>query len=335
MEGSWSRKAEKAGPESRGAGSQTRPGGPPETAQILECIEELGLQPRESQPFQTHNALFLQAEGRDGRLFLFKFYLSCPVGRFEPGLDPEGDCCRREAAFYRFLDVVDRDRVFLNVPRLVITDQGDPPRWVLLEGIPGLRKATEEPPRPDWLLDAMVSLQRIPLRLTQGRRGLALERWDPYAHREVVLKMREHVEPKVGPKAWDLLVRTLNEAREWTDSQEPVLVTGDFQDDSILMDEDGRIYLQEFRRVGWGNPDHDFSWYWVGTTRGKEFRDQLFQRYCASMGPSERARVEWAIRSTAIYRASLALSQSNTTEEIASAGELLERAILGGTYLFT
>ncbi len=335
MEESWKRKPGGAGP---GVGSSPPPlekSSPPETAQVLECLEELGLEPRENQPFQSHDALFLQAYGRDGRLFLFKFYLSCPVGRFEPGLDPEGDCRRREAAFFRFLDVVDRDRVFLNVPRLVITDQADPPRWILMEGIEGLRPAAGERPRPDWLLDAMASIQRIPLRLTQGRRGLTLERWDPYAHREVILRMEAQVEPKVGPKAWDLLVRTLNEAREWTDSQDPVLVCGDFQEDSLLLDKDGRIYLQDFRRVGWGNPDHDLSWYWVGSSGDQEYRDQLLQRYCASMGPSERARVEWAIRSTAIYRACLSLSTAQTPGEIAPAGELLERAILGGPYLFS
>ncbi len=335
MEGSWSRKAGAARAKARGPAGPPGSPAPPESARVLACLEELGLEPQQAQPFQSHDALFLPALGRDGHPFLFKYFLSCPVGLFEPGLDPEGDCRRREAAFYRFLDVVDRDRVFLNVPRLVITDQADPPRWVLLEGIPGLHTAREETPRPDWLLDAIASIQRIPLRLTQGRRGLSLERWDPYAHREAIFKMREQVEPKVGPKAWDLLARTLNEAREWTDSQDPVLVCGDFQEDSLLLDEDGRIYLQDFRRVGWGNPDHDFSWLWVGTSRGKEYKDQLLQRYCASMGPSERTRVEWAIRSTAIYRACVALSTAETPGEIAPAGELLERAILGGPYLFS
>lgn len=306
----------------------------PESAVVLEIIEELGLEPEGTLPLQAHQALLVPARGRDGNPFLLKYFQPCPVGKFDPSNDPEGECQRREAAFYRFLDVVDRERCLLNSPRLVLTDPRDPPRWVLLEGLEGMRVAGGEELRLDWLADALRALQRISLKLTLGRRGLMLERWDPYAHREVVFRMQGLVEPKVGPKAWDLLVRTLHEAREWTDSQDPVLVAGRFQDEMLLLDDHGRIYLHEFRRVGFGNPDHDFGWYWARCRRAPEFKQRLLQLYCSNLGTSGSLRVEWAVRGVAIYLACVKLADAGPGEDLGETLELLERAILGGSHFF-
>lgn len=304
------------------------------TLLLGQILEELNLSPLGQGPVMACQALMQPCQGGDDNEFLLKLFLSCPGSKFEQGSDPRGECQRREHSFYRFLDVVDRDRCFVNVPRLIVADPGDPPLWMLFEGIEGLRVPVQDPIRPDWLLDAMKALQRLPLKLTHGRRGLMLERWDPYAHREVIFQMRDRVEPKVGVKAWDLLCRTLHEAREWTDTQEPVLVYGRFQEDLLLLDDMERIYLHDFRRSGWGNPDHDFGWFWTYTKKDQEFKEHFYHLYCSGMGSSERARVEWAARSIGIYKACLDIAEAGPDVDISADLESLERSIMGGSNLF-
>jgi len=235
----------------------------PETEKVMAVLEELGLEPAGAETIGAAGSILVPALGGGGRRFLLKYYLSCPSACYEPGTDPAERALQRESSFYRYLDVVDRDRCFANIPRMVIADQQEKPRWTLFEGIRGAAPAATRELRPDWLVDTLRSLQDFPARLTDGRRGLSLERWDSYAHREVILQMRDRVEPRVGEKAWDLLCRTLNEAREWTESTEPILVNGWFQDDTLLVDERGRIYQHEFRRVGLGGRHIDFAWYWL------------------------------------------------------------------------
>ncbi len=301
---------------------------PPETHILFSIMEELGLTPLHPMPMVCTNSLFFHAKGRDGRLFLLKAFKPCPVGRFDPGADPGGTCQKREASFYRFLDVVDRDRCFINVPKLVLSDPEDPPKWLLFEGCQDMEPAQGKELRMDWLIDASKALQRFPVKLTFGRRGLTLERWDPYAHREVIFRMREEVEPKIGQKAWDLLCRTLNEAREWVDTQDPVLVNGCFQEENLLVDSMGRIYIHDFRRVGLGNPDHDFSWFWIYSKRNEEFKNRLFNLYVSQLDAPAKIRLEWAMRSIAIYKACLEIAEGTDVDSLKESKELLEKALL-------
>jgi hypothetical protein len=313
--------------------SDTARSGQPETEKVLAILEDLGLKPLPGGALQAAGSILVPATGSGGHDFLLKYYLPCPQPCYEPGPDPDCRSRERESSFYRYLDVVDRDRCFANIPRMVLVDQAAIPGWILLEGIPGARTAATGELRPDWLVDTLRSLQDFPARLTDGRRGLILERWDPYAHREVIFQMRDRVEPRVGQQGWDLLCRTLNEAREWTESTAPILVNGWFQENTLLVDEGGRIYQHEFRRVGLGSRNIDFAWFWLSCRQDREWKENLYHIYCSGMETSARLRVDWAARSVAIYLACLQVAGSGDEEDISSSLELLERGILGGTQL--
>ncbi|MCA8955720.1 MAG: UvrD-helicase domain-containing protein, partial [Planctomycetes bacterium] len=134
-------------------------------------------------------------------------------------------------------------------------------------------------------------------------------------------------------------VQFYEEALRWTETRPPRLVHGDFTPANILVSERGEPYLLDFERVGIGNEDHDFAWFWIHSTRSQEWKRELLLRYWGNRVGSERVRSEWGIRAAIVYLALRRLrfshlilgdSDPNRAQNVG----LLDAALIGSRDLF-
>ena len=142
----------------------------------------LGLEEQDGirlRPVSGHNSsLLLPCRGPTGKDFVLKLFVPPADSRFYPAEVRVDDYARREAAFYRFLDSVDPERLEIPAPRTVWIDSKDPPRWVLLEWIHGAVGPTEEVLGQDQIFDLLSRLRSLPLDRLAGRRDFPLNHWD-------------------------------------------------------------------------------------------------------------------------------------------------------------
>ena len=291
-------------------------------------------------PVSGHSSSIpIPCEGPEGRLFLLKFFIPPAEGKFYPTGVRIDDYARREGAFYRFLDSTDPDRNLLPAPRTVVMDPADPPRWILLERIPTAVGPVEEVLGMDQLFDLLRMLQAVPMQRLMGRRDFPLNHWDPVSYLDRIRIMYDPVLFVIGEKRWTRTQEFFQEALRWTDTRPSVLVHGDFTEQNILVDDEGRPYLLDFERVGFGNVDHDLAWFWIHTGRSQDWKRQLLQRYLGERVGSDRIRAEWGIRATLVYLALRRLrfgflmfgdDDRNVSANLA----LLDATLVGGAELF-
>ncbi len=285
------------------------------------------------------NSIPLVAEGVGGRRFLLKYYLPADPDKILPAGVRDDDFRRREVGFYRLLDSIDPDRRELPVPRTILVDPGDLPRWILLEWLPGAVGPAEEVLGQDHVLELLAKLAKVPTERMLGRRSFPLEHWDPIGYLDRVRTMYDAVLFVLGEPRWRQVQRFFAEAVRWTDGRPHVLVHGDFTDSNIVVTEDGDPYLIDFETIGIGNRDHDFAWFWLHSNRHHEWKRQLLGRWFANTVGSDRIRSEWGIRSTLAYLAIRRLRWGYLTygdEDPRQSANLalLDAALEGGRDLF-
>ena len=117
------------------------------------------------------------------------------------------------------------------------------------------------------------------------------------------------------------------------------MVHGDFTASNILIDEEGQPFLLDFERIGTGNEDHDFAWFWIHSDRAQPWKTQLVERYFGDRVGSDRIRTEWGIRAAIVYlamrrlRFSYMIFGENDQNRAQNLG-LLDAALMGSTELF-
>lgn len=269
-------------------------------------LTELGLHeiPARVRPVSGHSSsVLVPCDGVDGRPFLLKFFVPPADARFYPAGVRIEDYSRREVAFYRFLDMLDPQRKLLPAPRTILMDSSDPPRWILLERIPGAIGPAEEVLAIDHVFALLEKLQSLPLERLLGRRDFPLNHWDAVGCLERARWMYDPVLFVVGEKRWNRTELFFREALRWTETRKPVLVHGDFTEQNILVNEDGEPFLLDFERVGIGSEDHDLAWFWIHAKRPQEWKQRLVTRWFGERVGSDRIRSEWGIRVTLVYLA--------------------------------
>lgn len=306
-------------------------------------LDELGLTespaPR-MRPVSGHSSsVLIPCDGVDGRPFLLKYFIPPTDGRFYPPEIRLADYARREGAFYRFLDSADPGRTLLPAPKTILIDSKDPPRWILLQRIAWAVGPREEVLAMDHVFELLERLRGIPLEMLLGRRHFPLNHWDAVSYIERARLMYDPVLYVIGESRWNRVQEFFQEALRWLESRKPVVVHGDFTEQNILVDEEGRPYLVDFERVGIGNADHDFAWFWIHTSRPQVWKRRLVERYFEDRVGSERIRSEWGIRAALVYLGLRRLRFGYLTqgEEDAQRGPnlaLLDAALRGGSDLF-
>ena len=276
-----------------------------EQAQLL--LKELGLTPVDAPGIRAvseHSASVpIPCDGPNGEPFLLKFFIVPAEGRFYPPEVRIEDYARRESAFYRYLDSSDPNRNMLPAPRVVLVDPQDPSRWILLERITGAVGPAEEVLDQDSLFELLEKLKQVPTDRLMGRRDFPLNHWDPVSYLDRVRMMYDPVLYVIGEKRWTRVLAFFKEALHWTDNRRAVFVHGDFTEQNIVVDQDGRPYLTDFERVGIGNEDHDFAWFWIHCTRDQAWKRAILYRWFGNRVGSARIRSEWGIRATLVYLA--------------------------------
>ena len=237
------------------------------------------------------------------------------------------------------MDSTDPDRIKLPAPRTVLIDPVDPPRWILLERIPGAVGPAEEVLGLDQLFDLLRKLQAIPMQRLIGRRDFPLNHWDPISYLDRIRLMYDPVLFVIGERRWTRSQEFFQEVLRWTDTRPSVLVHGDFTEQNILVDAQGRPYLLDFERLGFGNVDHDLAWFWIHSGRSQEWKKQLLQRYFGERVGSERIRAEWGIRAALVYLALRRLRfaylvHGDEDPNVSANLALLDATFEGGTELF-
>lgn len=291
-------------------------------------------------PVSGHNSsLMLPCKGHDGRDFVLKYFVPPIEGKFYPAGVKIEDYARREAAFYRFLDSTDPDRLVLPAPKTVVIDHADPPQWMLLEWIQPAAGPIEESLGSEHVFELLAQLRRIPLDLLLGRRDFPLNRWDVVSYLERVRLMYEDVIGVIGDARWRGSMDFFAEATRWIESRPPAIVHGDFTEQNIMIDADGSPFLVDFERIGIGNEDHDFAWLWIHSDRESTFKRNLLERYLGHLVGSGRIRAEWGIRSALVYLALRrlrfdALMGPSPEDHTAANLGLLDAALRGGGDLF-
>lgn len=285
------------------------------------------------------SSLPLVADGKGGRPFLLKYYLPPDPTTILPTGVRADDYSRREAGFYRLLDSLDPQRREFPAPRTIAVGPGDPPRWLLLEWIPGAVGPAEEVIGQEHVTELLQRLATVPSDRLMGRRGLPLEHWDPVAYLERVRAMYDAVLFVVGEPRWRQMLRFFSEAVRWTDGRKHVLVHGDFHENNIVVTDEGRPFLVDFECVGVGNRDHDFAWFWIHCQRHQEWKRQLLGRWFGGAVGGDRIRSEWGIRSALVYLALRRLRWGYLTcgdedSRRSSNLALLDAALHGGGELF-
>lgn len=305
-------------------------------------LDELGLVelPSAGRPISGHKtSLPIPCVGRDGSMFLLKYFVPPAESRFYPPQVRVADYARRESGFYRLLDTLDRDRHRLPAPRTILLDHGDPPRWLLLQRIPPAAGPVEETLSVDHVFSLLESMRWIRPEVLLGRRDFPVNRWDVVSYLDRVRMMYEEVLPVIGERRWPRVLNVLGEALKWTESRPHGLVHGDFTESNIVVDPDGNAFLIDFERVGAGNPDHDIAWFWAHSNRSEAWRTRLLARYFLDRVGSTRIACEWGMRATLIYLALRRLRfghlASTDSEQQRTANlDLLDRSLDGGAALF-
>jgi aminoglycoside phosphotransferase (APT) family kinase protein len=312
-------------------------------AEAEAVLELLSLSPGEgrTRPLSGHAmALLLPCRGADGRQFLLKFFVPpADARRYPPDVNAD-DYARREGAFYRVLDSIDPGRHLLPAPKTILIDSRDPPRWILLEWIEPAVGPAEEILGVDHVFDLLRKLQDIPLDVLLGRRYFPLCRWDAVSYVERVRMMYDAVLPVIGDRRWRQAKVFFDETLRWIESRPQKLVHGDFTDENVLVDAEGRPYLVDFERVGVGSEDHDFAWLWIHSTRPQAWKRSLVERWFGRRVGSDRIRAEWGIRAALVYLAlrrlrwgAVALGPGNDPNQTRNLA-LLDAALVGGADLF-
>jgi aminoglycoside phosphotransferase (APT) family kinase protein len=305
-------------------------------------LQDLGLQPAE-RPHPLHSghnsSLPIVCDGRDGRTFLLKWFLPPKAGHIYPAGSRPEDFARREAGFYRLLDSIDPERRMLPAPRTVLVGPGDPPQWLLLEWLPAAVGPAEEVLGMDHVFELLDKLQEVPIDRLLGRRDFPLNHWDPIGYLERIRLMYDAVLFAIGEHRWRQLQLFFDEAVRWTDGRKPVLVHGDLCEQNIVVDGEGRPFLIDFERVGMGNLDHDFAWFWIHSHRHQEWKRQMVRRWLGRRVGGDRIRAEWGIRATlallAVQRLRWGYLTHGDEDPRQSANlALLDAAIAGGSDLF-
>ena len=143
----------------------------------------------------------------------------------------------------------------------------------------------------------------------------------------------------IGEKRWTRTQEFFTQALQWTETRQPVLVHGDFTEQNVLVDQEGRAYLLDFERIGIGSENHDFAWFWIHSQRSREWKRDLLARYFNNHVGSDRVRAEWGIRAALVYLALRRLrfgylmyggNDEHATQNVA----LLDAALHGGGALF-
>lgn len=305
-------------------------------------LAALGLRPSERRHnlASSHNSSMpIAADGRDGRMFLLKWFLPPkPHHVYPAGARPE-DFARREAGFYRLLDSIDPERRDLPAPRTVLVGPGDPPQWLLLEWLQAAVGPSEEVLLQDHVFELLQRLQSVPTDRLLGRRDFPLNHWNPIGYLERIRLMYDAVLNVVGEPRWRHLLKFFDEAVRWLDGRNPVLVHGDFLEANIVIDDQDQPHLIDFERIGMGNPDHDFAWFWIHSTRTQEWKKKLLQRWFGNRVGGDRIRSEWGIRTAlallAVQRLRWGFLKYGDEDPRQSANlALLDAAVAGGSDLF-
>ncbi len=314
----------------------------PARRDALLVMDQLGLRPDPAAPeplTSSHgSSLPLRCLGPAGRRFLLKVYLPPPATTVLPvGIRP-GDYARRETAFYRLLDSTDPERRELPAPRTVLIGPGDPPGWLLLEWIPVAPGPVQETLGLDDVFEVLHRLQSLPHERLLGRRDFPLHHWTPVGYLERIRLMYEPALAVMGERRWRQVQAFFTEAMRWTDARPPLLVHGDFTEQNLLVDEDGRPFVIDFEEVGIGNVDHDLAWLWIHSQRPHHWKTQLLQRWLGPRVGSDRLRSEWGMRSALVYLAVRRLRWGHLAhgggDQRASANlALLDAALAGGEHL--
>jgi aminoglycoside phosphotransferase (APT) family kinase protein len=321
----------------------TKPANSEQLAHAHEVIHDLGLQvagdmrPRADAAHSS--SILVPCDGVDGRPFLLKFFVPPPEGKYYPAGVRIDDYARREGAFYRYLDSMDPERRMVPAPRTILIDNHDPPRWILVERIAGAVGPAEEVLSMDHVFELLALIQDIPVGQLLGRRDFPLNRWDPVSILERVRLMYDPVLFVIGEDRWGWALDFFKEALRWNESRPQTVVHGDFTDHNILVDTESRPFLLDFERVGIGNQDHDFGWFWIHSERSQEWKTSLLARYWERLVGSERIRSEWGIRSTLVYLALRRLrfrylTSGDKDPDKAKNLALLDAALAGGSELF-
>ncbi|MHC5062657.1 MAG: aminoglycoside phosphotransferase family protein [Planctomycetota bacterium] len=307
-------------------------------------LKDLELKPNEAaeelRPVSGHNSsILLPCAGADGRPYLLKYFVPPSESRFYPAGVRVEDYARREGAFYRFLDSTDPGRILLPAPRTILIDAVDPPRWILLEWISPAVGPAEEVFSMDHVFELIAKLQAFSLEMFFGRRDFPLNHWSVVSYLERVRLMYDPVLGVIGDKRWRRSIEFFEDAMRWIETQAPTLVHGDFTEENILVDEEGRPFLLDFERIGFGNEFHDLAWLWIHSERPQSWKKSLMQRFFASRMGSERVKAEWGIRSALVYLAMRrlrfgALVHGQEDEAAPRNVALLDAALVGGLDLF-
>lgn len=312
-------------------------------AEALKVLADLGLEETKDIRVRPcsghHSSILVPCDGIDGRSFLLKYFIPPAEGQYYPAGVRLDDYARRECAFYRYLDSMDPDRRMVPAPKTIVLDNNDPPNWILLERIDGAIGPDEEVMGADHVFELLSMMKSIPVDQLIGRRNFPLNRWDTFSYLDRVRKMYDPVLQVIGEKRWTQTTEFFDEALRWTETRQQVIVHGDFTASNILVDHEGSPYLLDFERIGIGNADHDFAWFWIHSHRNHEWKQNLLARFFADMVGSERIRAEWGIRSSIVYlalrrlRFSLLILGDEDPNRAQNLG-LLDAALIGSRDLF-
>lgn len=312
-------------------------------AAVRAVLAELGLRERDPGrplPASAHDSsLPVPCRGGGGRDFLLKYYLPPAPDQLTPVGVRLGDYARRETAFYRFLEAADPDRREVPVPRSVLIGPGDPPTWLLLEWIEPAPGPVPEVLGLDQVFEALGRLQAIPVDRLLGRRDFPLNQWTPVGYLERIRLMYEPALEVIGERRWRQVQKFATEAMRWTETRPPLLVHGDFTEQNLLVDQEGRGYLVDFEEIGIGNIDHDLAWLWIHSQRDQSWKRQLMLRWLGERLGSDRLRSEWGVRAALVYLAIRRLRWGWLRHGVADARAsaniaLMDAALSGGEHLF-
>ncbi|GEM_PF-2142599 len=313
-------------------------------AEARSVLAELGVtetgEPSPRPLNQRSTSILLPCQGTEGQPFLLKYFIPPLEGRFYPPEVNLEDYARREVAFYSFLDSFDARRRKLPAPKTIMMDPADPPRWVLLEHIHTAKGPRSEILSSTDIYQILDQFQDLPMDRLMGRRNFPLNRWDIASLRDRVVRLM--YDPLIfilGEDTWAEVRNFFNEAMRWLETRKTVPVHGDFVEENIIVDEEGRPYLIDFERIGIGAPEHDFAWFWIHNDRPRDWKKNFFQRYLEDHFGSDRVRCEWSIRASVVYLACRRLrfgflTEGETDPLRVSNLALLKAALSGGSDLF-
>ncbi len=191
----------------------------------------------------------------------------------------------------------------------------------------------------DHVFELLAMLRAIPVEQLLGRRDFPFNRWDPFSYLDRVRKMYDPALHVIGERRWTQTMEFFDEALRWTETRKQTVVHGDFTAANILIDETGSPFLLDSERIGVGNEDHDFAWFWIHSKRSQDWKQNLVQRFFDHLVGSGRIRAEWGIRAAIVYLALRRLrfshlilgdSDPNRAQNLG----LLDAALIGSRDLF-